>query len=83
MLWDRYMLSNPIPILPTKRRWILVLTPPSGSGKGITVPSSGVYSVAKGSGFTVRAYPTKNSKFDHWILDGKPAGNNSTITVRE
>jgi parallel beta-helix repeat protein len=48
---------------------------------GTTTPMPGNYTYLKGSSVQFTANATSGYKFDHWVLDGANAGNNTKITV--
>ncbi|MGB9778502.1 MAG: InlB B-repeat-containing protein, partial [Candidatus Bathyarchaeales archaeon] len=48
---------------------------------GTTDPTPGTYVYVNGSYATVTALPSANYMFDHWVLDGSPAGSVNPINV--
>lgn len=56
------------------------LTVGTGAG-GTTDPVPGVYSHPCGSSVDITAIPDKGYRFDHWILNGSPAGSANPISV--
>jgi hypothetical protein len=60
------------------RSCTLTITTTTG---GTTSPSPGAYSYSVGTVAAVTALPNANYAFDHWSLDGAPAGTANTINV--
>jgi len=56
------------------------LTISAGAG-GTTDPVPGVYSHPCGSSVDITAIPDEGYRFDHWVLDGSPAGTANPISV--
>jgi len=56
------------------------LTVGTGAG-GTTDPVPGVYSHPCGSSVDITAIPDAGHRFDHWVLDGSPAGSANPISV--
>lgn len=50
-------------------------------GNGTTRPAPGNYRRRINSRVTIRAIPGKNSRFDHWELDGTNLGANPRVTI--
>jgi hypothetical protein len=48
---------------------------------GITDPVPGTYVYVNGTLVNVTAFPSANYMFDHWVLDGSPAGSANPISV--
>jgi PKD repeat protein len=48
---------------------------------GTTDPSPGTYVYVNGTSASVTALPSANYMFDHWVLDGSPAGSVNPISV--
>ncbi|MEM3726079.1 MAG: PKD domain-containing protein, partial [Candidatus Bathyarchaeia archaeon] len=80
--------ANPISVLMTDdhtlqpifvlRNYTLTITATAG---GTTNPAPGVYIYSGGANVQVTASAGAGYKFDHWVLDGSPAGSASPITV--
>ncbi|MDH7477839.1 MAG: PKD domain-containing protein, partial [Candidatus Bathyarchaeota archaeon] len=58
--------------------YTLVITATAG---GTTNPAPGTYVYENGTYATVTALPSANYMFDHWVLDGSPAGSANPIDV--
>jgi len=58
--------------------YTLTITTTTG---GITDPVPGTYTYDAGSSVPVQAFPSANYMFDHWVLDGSPAGSGNPIDV--
>jgi len=56
------------------------LTVSAGAG-GTTSPVPGVYSHPCGSCIDITAIPDEGYRFDHWVLDGSPAGSANPYSV--
>jgi len=58
--------------------YTLTITTTTG---GTTNPASGIYTYGAGSYADVTALPSANYRFDHWVLDGSPAGSANPISI--
>ena len=58
--------------------YTLTITTTAG---GTTDPAPGPYVYVNGSYASVTALPSANYMFDHWVLDGSPAGSAITINI--
>jgi hypothetical protein len=58
--------------------YTLTITTTTG---GTTSPALGTYTYDAGSSVNVTALPSANYFFDHWVLDGSPAGTANPISV--
>jgi hypothetical protein len=58
--------------------YTLTITTTTG---GTTNPAPGTYTYGSGSSVGVTALPSANYFFDHWVLDGSPAGTANPISV--
>jgi PKD repeat protein len=58
--------------------YTLTITATTG---GTTDPVPGTYIYPSGSSVNVAALPSANYFFDHWVLDGSPAGSANPISV--
>ncbi len=58
--------------------YTLTITTTTG---GTTNPASGIYTYSAGSYADVTALPSANYMFDHWVLDGSPAGSVNPISI--
>ena len=58
--------------------YTLTITSTAG---GTTNPAAGTYTYASGTTANVSASANSGYVFDHWMLDGSPAGSSSTISV--
>ena len=58
--------------------YVLTVTTTTG---GTTDPSPGTYTYNAGTNVPVQALPSANYMFDHWVLDGSPAGSVNPISV--
>jgi hypothetical protein len=58
--------------------YVLTITATTG---GTTNPAAGTYTYANGTSVNVAATPNTGYQFDHWVLDGSPAGSVSPISV--
>jgi PKD repeat protein len=58
--------------------YTLTITATTG---GTTSPAPGTYTFDSGSSVNVTALPSANYFFDHWVLDGSPAGTANPISV--
>jgi hypothetical protein len=58
--------------------YTLTITTTTG---GTTSPAPGTYTYDSGSSVNVTALPSANYFFDHWLLDGSPAGTANPISV--
>jgi len=62
-------------VVPT---YSLTITSTTG---GMTNPSPGAYSYEEGTVVSVKANPSTDYVFDHWVLDGSNAGSDNLISV--
>jgi len=58
--------------------YTLTITTATG---GTTSPAPGTHTYASGASVNVTALPSVNYFFDHWVLDGSPAGTANPISV--
>jgi len=58
--------------------YTLTITTTTG---GTTDPVPGTYTYDAGSSVPVQAFPSANYMFDHWVLNGSPAGSDNPIDV--
>jgi len=80
--------DNPIGVLMTDdhtlqpffklRNYTLTITATAG---GTTDPTPGTYTYPAGTTVEVTAIPDAGYRFDHWVLDGSPAGSDNPINV--
>ena len=60
------------------RNYTLTITATAG---GTTDPTPGTYTYSAGTTVEVTAIPDAGYRFDHWVLDGSPAGSDNPINV--
>jgi hypothetical protein len=80
--------ANPISVLMTDDHtlqpifahinYTLTITTAAG---GTTNPAPGTYTYSGGTVVQVTAMPNSGYRFDHWVLDGSPAGSANPISV--
>ena len=80
--------DNPITVLMTDDHslqplfklcnYTLTITATAG---GTTDPTPGTYTYTAGTSVEVTATPDAGYRFDHWVLDGSPAGSANTISI--